>query len=178
MVPYKGFDVLLRAMTGVNARAILVGSGPLQAAWEALAVDLGVSDRVHFAGEVSSLELAALYHACDVFVLPSVTRQEAFGMVQLEAMACGKPVISTLLPSGVPWVNRHGETGLVVPPSNVPALRSALQALIADPALRTKLGSRGLVRIRTEFTVPHMVGETTLLYRSLVSGSAERFRPV
>src|SRR5205807_3182412 len=112
---------------------------------------------------------AALYHACDLFVLPSVTRQEAFGMVQLEAMACGKPVISTLLPSGVPWVNRDGETGIVVPPNDAPALQKALQTLIADPALRARLGARGLARIQTEFTVDRMVGQTTALYRSLVS---------
>jgi rhamnosyl/mannosyltransferase len=100
-------------------RACLVGSGPLKATWEALAAELGLSARVQFVGEVDQQTLTALYRACDVFVLPSVTRAEAFGMVQLEAMACGKPVISTLLPSGVPWVNRDGETGLVVPPFDV-----------------------------------------------------------
>ena len=74
MVPYKGVDVLLRALPGVNARAVLVGEGPLKAAWQQLAADLGVADRVQFPGEVDTTTLGALYHACDVFVLPSVTR--------------------------------------------------------------------------------------------------------
>jgi rhamnosyl/mannosyltransferase len=172
MVPYKGVDILLRALQDIEARAILVGGGPLKATWEALAAELGVADRVQFVGEVDQPTLSALYRACDVFVLPSVTRAEAFGMVQLEAMACGKPVISTLLPSGVPWVNRHGETGLVVPPSDVEALRFALKTLLADPALRDTMGERGRARVAAEFTFERMVDQTTSLYRSLVEQPA------
>jgi glycosyltransferase involved in cell wall biosynthesis len=168
MVPYKGVDVLLRALKRVDARAILVGGGPLKATWEALAAELGVAERVQFVGEVDQPTLSALYRACDVFVLPSVTRAEAFGMVQLEAMACGKPVISTLLPSGVPWVNQHGETGLVVPPSDVDALALALKTLLADPALRFAMGERGRARVAAEFSLERMAGQTTTLYRSLV----------
>ena len=168
MVPYKGVDVLLRALKDVEARAILVGSGPLKATWEALAAELGLSERVEFVGEVDQPRLTALYRACDVFVLPSVTRAEAFGMVQLEAMACGKPVISTLLPSGVPWVNRDGETGLVVPPCDVEALRLALHTLLSDPALRSAMGERGRARVVAEFSLERMAAQTTTLYRSLV----------
>jgi len=168
MVPYKGVDVLLRALKDVEARAILVGSGPLKATWEALAGELGLSGRVQFVGDVDQPTLTALYRACDVFVLPSVTRAEAFGMVQLEAMACSKPVISTLLPSGVPWVNRDGETGLVVPPLDVEALRLALQTLLSDPALRSAMGERGRARVLAEFSLERMVDQTTTLYRSLV----------
>lgn len=172
MVPYKGVDVLLRALKDVDARAILVGTGPLKETWEALAADLGLAERVQFVGDVDQPTLTALYHACDVFVLPSVTRAEAFGMVQLEAMACGKPVISTLLPSGVPWVNRDGETGLVVPPFDVEALQLALMRLLSDPALRSAMGERGRARVVTEFSLERMVGQTTALYRSLVEQSS------
>ncbi|HET7189602.1 MAG TPA: glycosyltransferase, partial [Gemmatimonadaceae bacterium] len=111
MVPYKGVDILLRALVDTTAAAIVVGRGPSLAGWKALARELKLDDRVTFAGEVPHDELAALYHACDMFALPSVTRAEAFGYVQLEAMCCARPVISTRLPSGVPWVNRDGETG-------------------------------------------------------------------
>jgi glycosyltransferase involved in cell wall biosynthesis len=169
MVPYKGVDILLHALTGVDARLVLVGDGPERAAWQQLAVDLGLQHRVHFWGEVAQTDLTALYHACDCFVLPSVTRAEAFGMVQLEAMACGKPVISTLLPTGVPWVNRDGETGLVVQPQNVPALRTALARLARDAALRAKMGARGRARVLADFTVPRMIERTTTLYGSILA---------
>ena len=82
-------------------------------------------------------------HACDVFVLPSVTRAEAFGFVQLEAMACGKPVVSTAVGPACPWVNRHDETGVVVPPGDVDALAAALRRVTTDHALRDRLGAAG-----------------------------------
>jgi len=174
MVPYKGVDVLLRALEQVaGARAILVGEGPLKATWQQLAADLGIASRVEFAGEVGQTELTALYNACDILVLPSVTRAEAFGMVQIEAMACRKPVVSTSLPSGVPWVNRDGETGIVVPPGDVGALRDALRTLAADPALRAQMGERGRARVLTDFTIERMVGQTAALYTSLVEQPVE-----
>jgi len=168
MVPYKGLDVLLRAMDGIQARAVLVGEGPLKSEWQRLAHDLGLGDRVMFPGEVSDRELVALYHACDLFVLPSITRAEAFGIVQLEAMACGKPVVSTLLPSGVPWVNRDGETGIVVPPGDVPALRTALRGLLSDHPRRLSMGENGRRRVAAEFTIPRMISRTTALYDDIL----------
>ena len=92
---YKGVDVLLRALRDVNARAVIVGDGPLRAASQQLAARPGPVGARAFRGEASPDELTALYNACDIFVLPSVTRAEAFGMVQIEAMACRKPVICT-----------------------------------------------------------------------------------
>lgn len=177
MVSYKGLDVLLRAMVGVDARAVLVGEGPLRAEWQQLAHGLGLGDRVAFPGEVSDQELVALYHACDLFVLPSVTRAEAFGMVQLEAMACGKPVVSTLLPSGVPWVNRDGETGLVVPPGDVFALRTALGSLLGDRDRRLAMGENGRRRVATEFTIPRMISQTTALYHDILKQVDHRRAP-
>src|SRR5262249_10915398 len=89
LIYYKGFDYLLRAMPLINGKLILIGDGPLRARLERNAADLGVRERVIFAGELDNSELAPYYHAADVFVLPSVERTEAFGIVQLEAMACG-----------------------------------------------------------------------------------------
>jgi rhamnosyl/mannosyltransferase len=165
MVPYKGVGVLLRALVGLDASAVLVGDGPSRPGWTALAAELQVTDRVRFAGEVSHDELVALYHACDIFVLPSVTRAEAFGYVQLEAMACRKPVVSTRLPSGVPWVNRHGETGLTVPPGDVDALRRTLAELVRDGALRARLGRGGRQRVEAEFTMDRMRRAAAAVYR-------------
>lgn len=167
LVPYKGVDVLIRAMGAVRARLIVVGEGPERGRLEALAVQSGVAGRVHFAGAVDDDEVRALYHACEVFVLPSVTRAEAFGMVQLEAMACGKPVVSTSLPSGVPWVNQHGVSGLVVPPGDVAALASALSHLVDDDRVRQALGAGARRRVEDEFTADRMAARTVEIYKSV-----------
>jgi rhamnosyl/mannosyltransferase len=168
LVEYKGVDVLLRALAGVeHARAVLVGDGPRRAALEELTADLGLAERVAFAGEVSDERMAELYAACDLFVLPSVTRAEAFGVVQLEAMAAGKAVVSTAVPTGVPWVNQHERTGLIVPPGDVPALRAAIQRLLADPALRERMGREGRARVARDFTPARMIDQMLALYREV-----------
>ena len=172
MVPYKGLDVLLRAMVHVRATAVLVGDGPQRPALEALAGELAIDSRVVFAGETSESELVAWYHACDAFVLPSTTRAEAFGVVQTEAMACGKPVVSTSVPTGVPWVNRHDHTGLVVPPGDIPSLSGALNRLVGDASLRQRMGELGRQRVRDEFTADRMAARAVELYREVMSEPA------
>ena len=167
-VRYKGCDVLLRALTDVDAAAVFAGDGPLRQELTTLCADLGLSQRVRFPGEVSADERLALYHAADVFVLPSVTRAEAFGFVQVEAMACGTPVISTNLPSGVPWVNQDGATGIVVEPGNVAALREALTALLSDPPARERMGAAARQRVREEFTQAEMGQRAAALFEELV----------
>ncbi|HET9467232.1 MAG TPA: glycosyltransferase [Vicinamibacterales bacterium] len=168
LVPYKGVDVLLDALSKLDATAMIVGEGPERAALEAQAHALGISGGVTFLGSVGDEELAALYRACDVFVLPSVTRQEAFGVVQLEAMAAGKPVVSTDVGTGVGWVNRDGETGFVVPPRDAVALRDALSRLLGDAALRTNMGDAAMRRVRSAFTVERMIDDTLALYRDVM----------
>jgi rhamnosyl/mannosyltransferase len=176
MVAYKGVDVLLRALVKLDASAVLAGDGPSRDRWAELARELGLADRVRFAGEVPHEELAALYHACDMFVLPSITRAEAFGYVQLEAMACAKPVISTRLRSGVPWVNRDGETGLTVAPGDSDALRDAMATLAGDAALRQRLGDAGQTRVQSEFTLARLRDATSVLYREVAGGAPARTR--
>jgi rhamnosyl/mannosyltransferase len=171
LVPYKGMDVLLRAMATLDAKLVVVGDGPLRRPLEAQALAT-CAGRVTFAGTVLDAELVALYHACDVFVLPSVTRAEAFGMVQIEAMACGRPVVSTAVRSGVPWVNQHGETGLVVEPGDARALAAALQTLLADAALRRQFGAAGRRRVALEFTAARMAERTVALYRHVLNGNS------
>lgn len=154
LVPYKGLDVLIRAAASLPLTLVVVGDGPMRAEWERLAAR--ESGRVVFTGEIGEEDLHAYVHACDLFVLPSVTRAEAFGYVQLEAMAAGKPVVSTNLPSGVPWVNRDGETGLVVPPGDVAALRAAIERLLGDASLRAELAAGGQRRVRRDFSIAAM----------------------
>lgn len=168
LVYYKGVEVLLAAMRRVKGSALIVGRGPLEKRLRRLAGELGVSERVHFMGYVSEEELRVAYHACDVFCLPSTYRSEAFGIVQLEAFACGKAVVSTDLPSGVPWVNRDGETGLVVPPGDSEALAGAIERLLTDDELRKGMGERGRQRVVREFNADRMAGETLRVYEEVM----------
>ena len=168
LVPYKGVDVLLDAVKGLDATTVIVGDGPCRVSLMAKAVDSGLGDRVRFMGDISDAELLAWYHACDVFVLPSVTRQEAFGMVQLEAMLCGHPVVSTELQTGTSWVNQHERTGIVVKPNHVSELRSALERLCGDRELRDQFGDAGRKRVIETFTAETMCRATVALYDEAV----------
>ncbi|HEV8396905.1 MAG TPA: sugar transferase [Vicinamibacterales bacterium] len=173
LVAYKGVEVLLRALPGLPVRAVIVGDGPCRASLEALTAELGIADRVTFAGQVSDEARIEAYRAADVFVLPSISRQEAFGMVQLEAMLSGLPVVSTALPTGVPWVNQDGRTGLVVPPGDAAALRSALAHLAASPGLRRDLGAQGRARALATFTADQMCDGAFEVYREAAARPAQ-----
>jgi rhamnosyl/mannosyltransferase len=177
LIYYKGFDYLLRAMAHIDGHLILVGDGPLRSKLERDACALGIRDHVFFAGEVHNSKLAPWYHAADVFVLPSVARSEAFGIVQLEAMACGKPIVNTRLDSGVPFVSPDGVTGITVPPRDASALARAITRLLDDAELRGRYGAAGFRRVRSEFTLRQMAARTRQLYREIVAGSERRHGP-
>lgn len=164
LIYYKGVDVLVRAMTGFDADVVLIGTGPLEAELRDLAVASGVADRLTFVPPVDDGELSAWLRAADVFCLPSVARSEAFGIVQLEAHISETPVVCTDLPTGVPWVNQDGETGFVVPPGDVGALAAAVRRLLADDALRARMGARARARVLEGFTVQKMVDSTLAVY--------------
>ena len=102
-------------------------------------------------------------------MLPSTNRAEALGIVQLEAMACRLPVICTELGTGTSYVNRHEETGLVVPPNDFRALSSAINRLLADANLRSQMGAAGAKRVRDEFALPMMIRRTVSLYNEALS---------
>jgi len=168
MIYYKGFEHLVRAMVNVRGSLLLAGDGPMRKRLEREARELGIADRVIFAGRVEDSELVDLYHACDVFALPSIARSEAFGIVQLEAMACGKPVVNTRLDSGATQVSIDGMTGLTVAPSDPIALASALNLLLGDPPMRAAMGAAGRRRVREEFSIEAMVRRTIEVYQSVL----------
>ncbi len=167
---YKGVEFLIRALAQVpGATALLVGgeSSTQRSELEALAQTLGVAERVQFLGQRDA-ELPVLYHAAEVFVLPSIERSEAFAIVQLEAMAAGRPVVSCDVGTGVAWVNQHGQTGLVVPPRQPEALAAALNELLADPARQAALGMAGQARVQAHFTQARMLAAIDALYAGLL----------
>jgi glycosyltransferase involved in cell wall biosynthesis len=168
LVYYKGFEYLIRAMAKVRGKLLIVGGGPLETKLGDLANALGVADKVIFAGEIQNEELVPYYCAADIFALASVARSEAFGIVQIEAMAAGVPVVNTQLNSGVPFVSLHGQTGLTVPPEDSEALAAALNRLLDDPELRRSFGEKGRLRARTEFSLDRMTSRTMALYQTIM----------
>lgn len=169
-VYYKGFDVLLRAIALMpgDVSLILGGTGPLTAELEALAGELGIGARVHFVGLIEEDALPAYFQLCDVFCLPAVSRAEAFGIVQVEAMAAGRPVVSTRLGNGVDLVNRDGETGLTVEPANAAALAAALGDLLDNPGKARQFGEQGRHRALAEYGLGRMAERTFETYRAVL----------
>lgn len=160
LVWYKGFDRLVQAAHRLpeDVAVVVAGTGPLSGSLERLVREQGLADRVLLPGGLEDGRVRALFEACALFVLPSVSRVEAFGLVQLEAMAWSKPVVSTRIEgSGVPWVNRHGETGTVVPPDDPEALGAAITSLLADPGRADALGAAGRRRFDEGFRKERML---------------------
>ncbi len=174
---FKGFDVLLRALANVaEASLVLIGDGECQAGLRQLAHTLGISARVNFAGRIDmdragDATLAAAYAQADVVCLPSLERAESFGLVLLEAMRAGLPAIASDIPgSGVGFVVRDGETGLLVPPGDAAALAAAMRRLHGDADLRTRLGEAGARRFHRAFTLDRITPQVTALYREVLAG--------
>lgn len=168
LVGYKGQRYAIEALPSVPSALLwLVGTGPLESELRQLAAQLGVADRVRFWGDVPDADLPALLHACDVFLFPSITPNEAFGLVLVEAMACAKPLVACNLRSGVPYVCRSQDNGLVVPPMDPVSLASAMEELIGSTDLRRRLGQRGQSRARGEFSKSSMIARHLSLFRKL-----------
>lgn len=170
LVPYKGVDILIKAMNYVKATLLIVGEGPSEKYLKRLTEKNGLTDKIHFLGTLSEKELIWCYHACEVFVLPSLDTAEAFGIVQLEAHACGKPVVSTNLPTGVTFVNLDGVTGLVVPPGSSESLAEGINNLLRDDRLRQRLGEQARARVNSEFTAEVMARKMLNVYNEVMKG--------
>src|SRR5262249_17679584 len=166
---YKGLHILLDAMPGVRGQLLIGGEGPERERLERQAAQLGVAERVHFLGGIPDEELPVLFQSADVFVMPAHLRAEALGLAQIEALASGLPCVSTELGTGTSFANRHGETGLVIAPGDVPALTAALNSLLADAELRARFGAAGRRRVAALFTRAHMVDSVEMIYRDVLT---------
>lgn len=154
LVPYKGFCYLIEAMKSVAAKLLIIGGGPLESALRGQIVESGLADKVRI--EPSVPDLAPYYHACDVFALASCQNTEVFGIVQIEALACGKPVINTALSTGVPEVSLHQYSGYTVPPGDPHAFANALQAIFSDPTEYARMSDNARIAAATRFTTDAM----------------------
>lgn len=158
LVYYKGVDILLKAFTMTeNCELFIAGTGEMEQELKTFAKRHNIGKKVHFLGFLPDNELKQAYADSDIFVLPSVAKSEAFGIVQLEAMVYGKPVINTQLSSGVPYVSVHGKTGLTVPPSDAKALAEAINTLAADEKMRESFGKAAAERVMTEFSEKNVI---------------------
>ena len=165
LVPYKGLSTLVRAADRIQCRIAIIGTGPLDKELDKEIRARGLSDRVLLLGEVE--DVRPYYLACEFFVLPSISGLEGFGIVQIEAMALGKPVVSSNLPTGVTYVNVHEETGLVFPVGDDGALAQACGRLLSDTKLKERLGENARERTQRMFSYKAMADAATLFFGRL-----------
>lgn len=171
-VYYKGFEYLIKAAHHLDANYVIVigGDGPLKEELETYVHTHGLETRVAFPGKILEEELGSYFAACDLFCLSSVERTEAFGIVQLEAMSFGKPVVATRINgSGVSWVNQHGESGLNVPVKDPKALADAIQTICRDSDIYAKFSHNARQRFLTHFLLTDMALKVKKLYRQLIT---------
>jgi len=169
LVYYKGIQYLIDAVNQVpDVSLVIIGSGPLKKELLNQIQNLNLEKRIHILPEVNEETLRSFYEACDIFVLPSVEKSETYGIVQIEAMACGKPVICTELKTGTTFINQHATTGLVVPPRNSKALAEAINNLANNVSLRDELGKNARHRALNELTAEKMVDRTYKVYNDLL----------
>lgn len=167
LVPYKDYGCLISALSRLPEEysLVIVGCGPLMGDLVDAVERAGVKDRVVFRGRVGDDELQAWMWACDVLALTSWMKTEAFGIVQIEAFSCGKPVVSTRIPgSGVSWVNEDGVSGLTVPVGDPEAVAAAIRRVCEEPGLKEKLGAGARERYESLFTVDGMRDKIIKIY--------------
>jgi rhamnosyl/mannosyltransferase len=170
MASYKGFEYLIDAASRLHGQALVViaGGGELLQAHRARVSAAGLEGRVELPGRIDEVDVFAYLSLARAFCLPSTNRAEAFGVVLLEAMSAGVPIVATHIPgSGVPWVNADGETGFNVAIGDSQALARALNILLDDPARARAMGTAGRQRFERYFTASRMVQQTSEIYAGL-----------
>jgi rhamnosyl/mannosyltransferase len=162
---YKGLPMLLEAIANTQKTLVLIGDGPERSSVQTQIQELRIGNRVHLLPPQSREDLLAFLHASEMLVLPSTEKSEAFGIVLIEAMACGKPVISTELGTGTSWVNQDGVTGIVVPPRDAVALQRAIGTL-EEESMSKRLGEQARERVEGLFTREKMLHDILFAYET------------
>ena len=162
---YKGVIYLIEAIRNLDVELTIVGSGEEEQILRQKVIEFGISHKINFVQDASNFELKEFYQNSDLFVLPSISEAEAFGVVQLEAMANGLPVINTNLNSGVPSVSINGLTGITVQPRNSKQIEEAIMTLMNDKELYMQFSDNCLSR-SNEFSTATMAAKYLKLYKS------------
>jgi len=161
---YKGLDDLLKAMPDIQGDLLVAGDGPMRAEWERMTLELKLSQKVKFVGNVPDEDLPALYRSVDAFVLPASARSEAYGIVLVEAMAAGLPCLTTELGTGTSYVVQPEVTGLVVPARTPAALAEAANHLLANDSVRRRMSEAAQHRAQSEFRQEVMLDRIEAVY--------------
>ncbi len=165
---YKGLHILLDAARGTDYPVVIVGAGPIEQELKRRADEQELRN-VIFLGTVSDEDKVALLQLSYAIVFPSHLRSEAFGISLLEGAMYGKPMISSEIGTGTSYINNHGETGLVVPPSDPEAFRQAMQQLWDNPGQAQAMGARAQARYQKLFTARLMGESYATLYRDVLA---------
>ena len=168
---YKGFEYLIESSKYLPDDYIIVigGDGELRKKYEKLIMNNNLLNKVFLIGKIPQTHLGSYYKACDLFCLPSIEKSEAFGLVIVEAMSFGKPVVATNIKgSGVSWVNQNGVTGLNVEPKNPKALADAIRFICENPEIYIKMSKNALKRFEEEFTIEKEILRILEIYNKLL----------
>jgi len=164
---YKGVRYLVRAMKNVNSNLVIIGEGQQENFLRREVERLKIKEKVFFLPFVKTEELISFYKTCKVFVLPSIFKSEAFGIVLIEAMACGAPLISTELGTGTSFVNKNKTTGFVVSPRNEEELSSAINKIIDNKKMAQEMRVNSIERAKELFSLEGMIQKTKKVYENL-----------
>ena len=164
---YKGLEYLIEAMKNIEVNLVIIGQGSEKKNLEIKIKNLKLENKIFFLPFQPENELVNYYRTCSVFVLPSIFKSEAFGLVLIEAMACGKPVISTELGTGTSFSNQDGITGFVVPPKNSQALAQAIKKILENKKMAQELGQNASKRVSEELSLEKMLEKISRVYKSI-----------
>lgn len=170
LVGYKGFSFLIDAALSLPDDYIVLigGGGPLKENLETQINSKGLKNKVYLLGRILDEDLANYFEACDVYVMSSIWKTEAFGIVQIEAMSCGKPIVATNIPgSGVSWVNEDKVTGLNVEPENAEAIADAILKITSNKDIYMAFSDNAEKRFKQLFQKKDMIGKCLSLYEKL-----------
>ncbi|KKQ78857.1 MAG: Glycosyltransferase (Modular protein) [Parcubacteria group bacterium GW2011_GWC2_38_7] len=166
---FKGVENLIDAIKHIdnpNIKALIVGSGNLKEQYQTKTSKLGLENRIKFAGYVSNDDLPKIYNLADIAILPSINKNEAFGIVLIEALACGKPIIASNL-RGVRAVVEDNQNGLLVEPNNSQDIAQKIQLLFNDKIKREKFSTQALKSVTSKYSSTVVSSKLKKLYSEL-----------